>query len=101
MKHYYRVPLTDLRTDLTTTLTLTQCEAALSGYSHLGVSPRPHLLGLGLDEALGRGHDTEMRQFGARLAAFVEQNCGLPGAELQGGKKIESTVDFGNLSSEE
>ena len=80
---------------------LTQCEAALSGYSHLGVSPRPHLLGLGLDEALGRGHDKEMRQFGARLAAFVEQNCGLPGAELQAGKKIESTVDFGNLSSEE
>ena len=93
--------MTDLRTDLTTTLTLTQCEAALSGYSHLGVSPRPHLLGLGLDEALGRGHDTEMRQFGARLAAFVDQNCGLPGAELQAGKKIESTVDFGNLSSEE
>ena len=43
----------------------------MSGRSQLGVEPRPHIHGVSLNDALGRGHDKYMREFQARLIRFV------------------------------
>ena len=48
-----------------------ECVTSLSGVSYLGVDPKPHILGAGLDESLGRGHDRYMKEFQARLVRFV------------------------------
>ena len=55
-----------------------ECVTSLSGYSHLNVEARPHVLCFGLDETLGRGHDRYMREFQARLIRFVEEYSGGP-----------------------
>ena len=73
-----------------------ECEAGVTGYSPLGVTPRPHSLGVSLDLALGPGYDTVIRKFQARLVSFTREFAG----EEVSGKK-DDMDDILNLSTEE
>ena len=75
-----------------------ECEAGLTGHSHLGVTPRPHSLGVSLDQALGPGHDSAVREFQARLVSFTQEHADI-GVEVSA--KKDNFEDFLNLSSEE
>ena len=75
-----------------------ECQAGLTGHSHLGVTPRPHSLGVSLDLALGPGHDSAIREFQARLVTFTQDHANIR-QEVSG--KKDDFEDFLNLSTEE
>ena len=77
-----------------------ECEAGLTGHSPLGVTPRPHSLGVSLDLALGPGHDSELREFQARLVTFTQEHTDIR-EKVSAVTKDDDSEDFLNLSTEE
>ena len=73
-----------------------ECATSLSGFSYLGVDHKPHVLGVGLDDALGRGHDRYMKEFQARLIRYVMEytdNTDNDDGEVSG-KSLKNRNDF-------
>ena len=73
-----------------------ECVTSLSGISYLGVDHKPHILGVGLDDALGRGHDGYMKEFQARLIRFVmDHSDNTDNNDGEGsGKSVKNRSDF-------